>query len=55
MRQVDLRGNLINEQKIPANLGTFILNKSLITNNQFIIQVINNDGEIIQTSDIILK
>ena len=52
---VDLNGSIINEQKIPANTGTYILNKSLITNNQFIVQVISSNGEIIQTSDIIFK
>ena len=53
IRVIDLNGVLLNEQIIPANLGTYIIYKQSIKSKQFIIQVLDNKGDLLQLSDII--
>ena len=53
IRVIDLTGVLLNEQTIPANLGTYIINKQSIKSKQYLIQVIDSKGELLQISDVI--
>ena len=53
IRVIDLNGVLLNEQIIPANLGTYIIYKQSIKSKQYIIQVLDNKGDLLQLSDII--
>ncbi|MCX8480424.1 MAG: hypothetical protein ORN58_00740 [Sediminibacterium sp.] len=50
---VDINGELIEDKKIPANFGTYILNKQQIQSKKYIIKVIDNKGELIQISDVV--
>ncbi|MCX8480413.1 MAG: fibronectin type III domain-containing protein [Sediminibacterium sp.] len=50
---LDISGEQIEDKKIPASFGTYILNKQQIQSKKFIIKVIDNNGEIIQISDVV--
>ena len=53
IRVIDLNGVLLNEQTIPASLGTYIINKQSIKSKQYLIQVIDSKGDLLQLSDVI--
>ncbi|MCX8480658.1 MAG: hypothetical protein ORN58_01935, partial [Sediminibacterium sp.] len=53
IRVMDLNGVLLNEQTIPANFGTYIINKQSIKSKQYVIQVLDNKGDLLQLSDVI--
>ena len=55
LRAIDISGVVIYDQKTSANTGTYIIYKSELKSNGFYVQVLDNNGEIIQISDIIKK
>ena len=55
LRAIDISGVVIYDQKISTNTGTYIIYKSELKSNGFYVQVLDNNGEIIQISDIIKK
>ena len=50
---LDINGNKVLEQKVPANLGTYILFKNTINATQYFIQVLDENNELVQLSDVI--
>ena len=50
---LDLYGNKIFEEIKDPNAGTFILNKNQINAKQYLIQILDNKGEVLQISDVI--
>ena len=50
---LSIDGVSIYEQKVPANLGVYIINKQQINNKNYVIQVIDNKGEVLQISDVV--
>ncbi|MCX8481690.1 MAG: hypothetical protein ORN58_07210 [Sediminibacterium sp.] len=50
---LDINGVQVLEQKVTSNTGTYILNKQQIPAKKYIIQVVNNNGEVLQISDVI--
>ena len=50
---LNLQGELIFEQKVPAKLGLYIINKAQIKTKNYVIEVIDNNGEVLQISDIV--
>ncbi|MCX8481915.1 MAG: fibronectin type III domain-containing protein, partial [Sediminibacterium sp.] len=50
---LDISGEQIEDKKIPSSFGTYILNKLQIQSKKFIIKVMDNNGEIIQISDVV--
>ena len=53
LRIIDVNGNTLLEQQIPSSIGTYIINKQLIKNPNYYIQLMDENGEIIQISDLI--
>ncbi|MCX8481319.1 MAG: hypothetical protein ORN58_05300, partial [Sediminibacterium sp.] len=53
IRIIDMNGVLLNEQKIDANSGVYIMNKQIIQSKQFLIQVLDINGTLLQISDLI--
>ena len=50
---LDINGNKVLQQKVPANLGTYILFKNTINATQYFIQVLDENNELVQLSDVI--
>ena len=50
---LNLEGENIYEQKLPANLGVYIINKAQIKAKNYVIEVIDNKGEVLQISDVV--
>ncbi|MCX8481290.1 MAG: hypothetical protein ORN58_05150, partial [Sediminibacterium sp.] len=50
---VDILGNTIFEQQVNASAGSYNLTKSSIAGKNYIIQVLDEKGEIIQISDVV--
>ena len=50
---LSIDGVSIYEQKVPANLGVYIINKQQINNKNYVIEVIDNKGEVLQISDVV--
>ena len=50
---LNLQGELIFEQKVPAKLGLYIINKAQIKTKNYVIEVIDNNGEVLQISDVV--
>ena len=48
-----MTGKRVYEQKIPATQETFIINKQQIKSSQYLVEVFDNNGELIQISDLI--
>ncbi|MCX8481432.1 MAG: hypothetical protein ORN58_05875, partial [Sediminibacterium sp.] len=53
LRIIDVNGITLYEQQIPANFGTFVINKQSIKNANYYVQLMDENGEIIQISDLI--
>ena len=50
---LNLEGENIYEQKLPANLGVYIINKAQIKAKNYVIEVIDSKGEVLQISDVV--
>ncbi|MCX8480409.1 MAG: hypothetical protein ORN58_00660 [Sediminibacterium sp.] len=50
---IDISGVRVLEHKVASNIGTLILNKQIIPAKKYIIKVIDNNGEVLQISDVI--
>ena len=50
---LDINGNKVLQQKVPANLGTYILFKNTINATQYFIQVLDENNELVQLSDVV--
>ena len=55
IKVLNTQGSIIYEQIIPPNNGIFILNKNLLQDKTFFIQVFSADGALLQTSDLIIN
>ena len=50
---LNLEGEQVYEQKVPANIGVYIINKDQIKAINYIIEVIDSKGEVLQISDVV--
>ena len=50
---IDMNGVLLNEQIVDASSGIYIINKQIVQSKQFLIQVMDINGALLQISDII--
>ena len=50
---LNLEGENIYEQKVPANVGVYILNKAQVKSKNYVIEVIDSKGELMQISDVV--
>ena len=53
LRIIDINGITLFDQQIPSSIGTYIINKQLIKNSNYYVQLMDENGEIIQLSDVI--
>ena len=50
---LNLEGEIIYEQKVPASLGGYIINKTQINAKKYVIEVLDSKGEVLQISDVV--